>query len=180
MVKLLIRYWGIYVSIVGCEHESRSPRIAQARVRLAIDTLPQTLHRAGALCTGYALLMSLSLTEYSHWFSSILFHIQKIQCYKLKINTYNLLTLYGKPRWNRRFLFDLYAANLPIVLLQCLSSISYRKWNVDAFLSLFLNLGICCEFVTICCGRNKQWTSCCTTSKIFSSSLFIYLKISRQ
>jgi len=139
----------------GLGFESQSPRIAQARVRLAIDTLPQTLHRAGALCTGYALLMSLSLTEYSHWFSSILFHIQKIQCYKLKINTYNLLTLYGKPRWNRRFLFDLCAANLPIVLLQCLSSISYRKWNVDAFLSLFLNLGICCEFVTICCGRNK-------------------------
>ena len=33
--------------------ESRSPRIAQARVRLATDTLPQTPHRAGALCTGY-------------------------------------------------------------------------------------------------------------------------------
>ena len=35
--------------------ESRSPRIAQARVRLATNTLPQTLHRAGALYTGYAL-----------------------------------------------------------------------------------------------------------------------------
>ena len=33
--------------------ESRSPRIAQARVRLATDTLPQTPHRARALCTGY-------------------------------------------------------------------------------------------------------------------------------
>ena len=32
---------------------SRSPRIAQARVRLATNTLPQTPHRAGALCTGY-------------------------------------------------------------------------------------------------------------------------------
>jgi len=30
-----------------------SPHIAQARVRLAIDTLPQTPHRVGALCTGY-------------------------------------------------------------------------------------------------------------------------------
>ena len=40
----------------GPGFESRSPRIAQARVRLATDTLPQTLHRAGALCTGYALL----------------------------------------------------------------------------------------------------------------------------
>ena len=36
--------------------ESRSPRIAQARVRLATDTLPQIPHRAGALCTEYALL----------------------------------------------------------------------------------------------------------------------------
>ena len=34
--------------------ESRSPRIAQARIRLATDTLRQTPHRAGALCTGYA------------------------------------------------------------------------------------------------------------------------------
>ena len=34
--------------------ESRSPRIAQARVKLAYDILPQTPHRAGALCTGYA------------------------------------------------------------------------------------------------------------------------------
>ena len=34
--------------------ESRSPRIAQARVRLATDTLLQTPHRAGALYTGYA------------------------------------------------------------------------------------------------------------------------------
>ena len=38
--------------------ESRSPRIVQARVRLATDTLPQTPHRAGALCTGYADLHS--------------------------------------------------------------------------------------------------------------------------
>ncbi|XP_066340762.1 pentatricopeptide repeat-containing protein At4g14820-like [Miscanthus floridulus] len=37
----------------GPGFESRSPRIARARVRLATDTLPQTLHRAGALCTGY-------------------------------------------------------------------------------------------------------------------------------
>jgi len=29
--------------------------LAQARVRLATNTLPQTPHRAGALCTGYAL-----------------------------------------------------------------------------------------------------------------------------
>ena len=39
----------------GPRFESWSPRIAQARVRLATDTLPQTPHRAGALCTGYAL-----------------------------------------------------------------------------------------------------------------------------
>ena len=39
----------------GSGFESRSPRIAQARVNLATDTLPQTLHRAGALCTGYVL-----------------------------------------------------------------------------------------------------------------------------
>ena len=39
----------------GPGFESRSPRITQARVRLATDTLPQTPHRAGALCTGYAL-----------------------------------------------------------------------------------------------------------------------------
>jgi len=38
----------------GPGFESRSPRIAQARVRLATDTLPQTPHRAGALCTEYA------------------------------------------------------------------------------------------------------------------------------
>ena len=37
----------------GPGFKSRSPRIAQARVRLA----PQTPHRAGALCTGYALLV---------------------------------------------------------------------------------------------------------------------------
>ena len=36
--------------------ESWSPRIAQARVRLATNTLPQTPHRAGALCTGYLLV----------------------------------------------------------------------------------------------------------------------------
>ena len=42
----------------GPGFESRSPRIAQARVRLATDTLPQTLHRAGALCTGYALFFN--------------------------------------------------------------------------------------------------------------------------
>ena len=41
----------------GPGFESRSPRIAQARVRLATDTLPQTPHRAGALCTGYALFV---------------------------------------------------------------------------------------------------------------------------
>ena len=28
------------------------------RVRLATDTLPLTLHRAGALCTGYALMLN--------------------------------------------------------------------------------------------------------------------------
>ena len=39
----------------GPGFESRSSRIAQARVRLATDILPQTPHRAGALCTGYAL-----------------------------------------------------------------------------------------------------------------------------
>ena len=39
----------------GPGFESRSSRIAQARVRLATDTIPQTPHRAGALCTGYAL-----------------------------------------------------------------------------------------------------------------------------
>jgi len=38
----------------GPGFESRSPRIAQAWVRLATDTLPQTPHRAGALCTGHA------------------------------------------------------------------------------------------------------------------------------
>ena len=38
----------------------RSPRIAQARVRLATDTLLQTPHRAGALCTGYALIIAFS------------------------------------------------------------------------------------------------------------------------
>ena len=38
----------------GPGFESRSPRIAHARVRLATDTLPQTPHRAGAFCTGYA------------------------------------------------------------------------------------------------------------------------------
>ena len=41
----------------GPGFESRSPRIAQARVRLAINTLPQTPHRAGALCTEYALIL---------------------------------------------------------------------------------------------------------------------------
>ena len=40
----------------GPGFESRSPSIARARVRLAINTLPQTPHRAGALCTGYTLL----------------------------------------------------------------------------------------------------------------------------
>jgi len=39
----------------GPGFESRSPRIAQARVRLATNTFYQTPHRAGALCTGYAL-----------------------------------------------------------------------------------------------------------------------------
>ena len=39
----------------GPGFESQSPHIAQARVRLATNTLPQTPHRAGALCTGYAL-----------------------------------------------------------------------------------------------------------------------------
>ena len=38
----------------GPRFESWSPRIAQARVRLATNTLHQTPHRAGALCTGYA------------------------------------------------------------------------------------------------------------------------------
>ena len=40
----------------GPGFELRSPRIAQARVRLTTDTLSQTPHRAGALCTGYALV----------------------------------------------------------------------------------------------------------------------------
>ena len=31
--------------------------LAQARVRLATDTFLQTPHRAGALCTGYALFI---------------------------------------------------------------------------------------------------------------------------
>ena len=39
----------------GPGFELRSPRIAQARVRLATNTLPQTPHIAGALCTGYAI-----------------------------------------------------------------------------------------------------------------------------
>ena len=43
----------------GPGFESRSPRIAQARVRLATDTLPQTPHWAGALCTRYALFLLL-------------------------------------------------------------------------------------------------------------------------
>jgi hypothetical protein len=38
----------------GPGFESRSPHIAQVRVRLATNTLSQTPHRAGALCTGYA------------------------------------------------------------------------------------------------------------------------------
>ena len=42
----------------GPGFKSRSPRIAQARVRLATDTLPQTPHRVGALCIGYALFFS--------------------------------------------------------------------------------------------------------------------------
>jgi len=37
----------------GPGFESPSPRIAQARVRLATNTLPHTPHRAGALCIGY-------------------------------------------------------------------------------------------------------------------------------
>ena len=41
----------------GPGFESRSPRIAQTMVRLATNTLPQTSHRAGALCTGYALFI---------------------------------------------------------------------------------------------------------------------------
>jgi len=39
----------------GPGFQSRSPRIAQARVRLATDTLSQTPHRAGALYTRYIL-----------------------------------------------------------------------------------------------------------------------------
>jgi len=46
----------------GPGFESRSPRIAQARVRLATDTLPQTPHRAGALCPGYAPYISICLS----------------------------------------------------------------------------------------------------------------------
>ena len=42
----------------GPRFESRSPRIAQARVRLATNTLPQTPHRAWALCTEYALYVN--------------------------------------------------------------------------------------------------------------------------
>ena len=47
----------------GPGFESRSPRIAQVRVRLATNTLPQTPHRAGALCTGYALFASGNLRQ---------------------------------------------------------------------------------------------------------------------
>ena len=36
------------------------PRIAQARVRLATNTLPQPPHRAGALCTGYAFFLQIN------------------------------------------------------------------------------------------------------------------------
>ena len=43
----------------GLGFESQSPRIAQTRVRLATDTLPQTPHRAGALCSVYALYNSM-------------------------------------------------------------------------------------------------------------------------
>ena len=50
----------------GPGFESRSPRIAQARVRLATDTLLQTPHRAGALCTGYALYSMLDLLLTCH------------------------------------------------------------------------------------------------------------------
>ena len=48
----------LYQTWVG--YESQSPRIVQARVRLATDTLPQTPYRAGALCTGYAFFFNLS------------------------------------------------------------------------------------------------------------------------
>ena len=50
----------------GPGFESRSPRIAQARVRLATDTLPQTPHRAGALCTGYALSFHVFIFGLTH------------------------------------------------------------------------------------------------------------------
>ena len=53
-------------SAVGPGFESRSPRIAQARVRLVTDALPQTPHRAGALYTGYALFLKNSKDEL--WF----------------------------------------------------------------------------------------------------------------
>ena len=51
-----LRFSSIIILCYQCPgFESRSPRIAQARVRLATNTFPQTPHKAGALCIGYAL-----------------------------------------------------------------------------------------------------------------------------
>ena len=51
----------------GPGFESRSPRIAQARVRLATNTLPQTPHRAGALRTRYALFYNFQMLQQSYF-----------------------------------------------------------------------------------------------------------------
>ena len=53
LFRLTYRLWP-----EGSGFESQSPHIAQVRIRLATDTLSQTPHRAGALCTGYVLQMS--------------------------------------------------------------------------------------------------------------------------
>ena len=54
LFRLTYRLWP-----EGPGFESQSPRITQARVRLATDTLPQTPRRAGALCTVYTLYNSM-------------------------------------------------------------------------------------------------------------------------
>jgi len=58
----------------GPGFESRSSRIAQARLRLATDTLPQIPHRAGALYTGsfFMLVGCYEIYSLHHLFQSVL------------------------------------------------------------------------------------------------------------
>ena len=79
----------------GLGFESRSPRIAQTKVRLATDTLPQTPHRAGALCTGYALIYLALEPSVFFWNFPLFYLIWILSIWNRRLKYLKLRIAYG-------------------------------------------------------------------------------------